>query len=123
MGFINEKAEDGKWRTIDKEREIILRITRGPHPEYGYEFELELEGNIIKFCGDSGMKIHGNPKLGETRQYDMNWHFNELFIPDAVKREKKEIINFIKEALEVYGDSYRTEKASSVSVEFSPNLI
>lgn len=68
------------------------------------------------------MKIHGAPKLGEPRQYEMNWYFSRLSVPEPIQGKKQEIMSFITEALESYGWNYKREKAASVSVKFSPHI-
>lgn len=123
MTFVNEKTEDGKWRTVDRERNVILSKVSGPDAEGQYDCELIFNELPIRFVAVSGMKIHGKPKLGEKTQYEMNWHIFRLFIPENLQDHKSEITGLIKEALEVWGWNYRTDNAHSVSVQFSPNLM
>ncbi|MCD8497125.1 MAG: hypothetical protein LRZ85_02990 [Alphaproteobacteria bacterium] len=120
MGFVNEKAADGKWQTIDKARNIILTKVSGPDQEGFYSCELEIEGKSVKFFGVSGMKIHGEPQL-VPRRYELNWKFHKLYIHEDIQMSREEVKAVIAEALTVYGDSFNTEKAASVSVEFYPN--
>lgn len=121
MPFENEKTSEGKWQTVDKERDIVL-INTGSHPDYGYEFDLYYAGARIKFSGDPGMKIHGQPKLGETRQYEMNWKIFRMFIPPQLYERKEEIFQIIRESLEVWGWNYGQDKAYSVNVDFIKGL-
>lgn len=122
MAFVNEKI-DGKWQTIDRERGAVLSKVSGPDIEGMYNCELVFNEAVIKFSGYSGMKIHGKPEVGEKRQYEMNWKIFRLFIPENLQDQKEKIIMLITDALEAYGDNYNKEKAASVSVQFTPNLI
>lgn len=118
MVFVNEKTADGRWQTIDKEREAVLTKVSGPNIEGRYDCELTWRGHVVKLAGYPVRKIHGNPKLGEAYQYEMNWRFPQVYIPLALHEKRKEVLKLITEALEAYGDNYKTQNAYSVSVEF-----
>lgn len=50
MGFVNEKnTADSTWRTIDRERNVVLKRMSGWVPESPYEFNLNIDGEEIKF--------------------------------------------------------------------------
>lgn len=117
MGFVNEMNPDETWQTIDHERNILLK-RKAMHPEYGYTFELTYKGYIAMFEGFSNMKIHGEPAVGELHRYDMDWQIYRLVIDRNLIGEREAIRGIIREALEVWGWNYRTDKASSVKVTF-----
>ena len=117
MGFINEKDENGNWRTIDKDRDIILHKTGGPHPDTGYEFELTYKGKKIRIRGENKGRLYmENGK--NTNKSIMIWEFYEMYMLEDLRPEQKTIQDIIAEALKVYGAAARQEKAHSVTVEF-----
>lgn len=117
MGFVNEKDENGQWQTIDKERNIVLVKTRGPHPESGYEFELTYKEKKIRIRGDDKGGVH--VENGEyTSKDDVIWEFYEMYMPTELRVEQDIIQEFTEEALKVYGVACRQERAHSVTVEF-----
>lgn len=118
MAFVNEKTEDGKWQTIDKERRAVLTKVSGPGIEGRYDCEFVWMGHVVKLAGYPARKIHGNPERGESYQYEMNWRFPQVYMPPALYQRKEEALKLIAEALEVYGDNHETHNAYSVSVEF-----
>lgn len=123
MGFINERCEDGKWHTIDRDRNVSLKRI-GSHPEYGETFQLGYKDKIIKFTTKPGsMKIYGTPKLGERTIHDMNWFIYELFIPSELQEKIDEVRAIIKDALEVRGWECQEDRTHSVSVEFNPKYL
>ena len=117
MGFINERDEHGKWRTIDKKRNILFREIRGPNPESGYEFELTYKETKIRFRGNNKGNVHiENGKY--TNKANMVWEFYEMYVAEDLKSEGELIKCLIKDALTTYGQAFRKEKAHSVTVEF-----
>lgn len=123
MGFVNERDEHGKWRTIDHERGLLLQKKSGPSREGTYEFEFKMNEQIIYFSGVSRESVHGEQKAKNYTQYNMNWYFNRLSIPPELQSDKEQILEEISNALEVYGWSSRTQRAHSVSVTFKPELL
>lgn len=122
MAFLNEKKEDGKWQTIDRERNVVLSKVSGPDSEGNYHCELNYKGSVVRFDATSGMKIHGDPKVDEERQYEMNWKVFRLFIPEDIQKQKAEITSSITDALKAWGWNYRPDKTHSVDVQFLPNI-
>jgi len=118
MAFVNEKTADGKWQTIDREKNASLTKVSGPDQEGNYDCELVYDDSLIRFHATSGMKIHGELKLGEDRQCEMNWKIFRLYMPEEMQGQKSEIGSIITEALRVYGDNFNTENAHSVDVKF-----
>lgn len=123
MGFVNEKTENGDWQTIDKEKKIILVRSRSLGPEDGYEFELTIDNQPVRFLCFSRTKIRGDPVIGELNKYDVNWKIYRMQVPEALQGRKQEIMSLIREALAAHGYNYRAQQTSSVSIQFSPNLI
>ena len=118
MGFVNEKDKNGNWRTIDKDKNIVLIKTKGPHPGSGYEFELTYK--------EKKMLIRGKNKGGvnqslfpEVRKIDMKWEFYEMYIPDDLRGEQEDIQKVITEALEIRGYLFDEAQTNSVTVKFS----
>lgn len=63
MVFVNEKI-DGKCVTLDRERGVSLKES-GMHPEYGFDFELSIGEQVVKFSAFSKGEVHGQPKVGK----------------------------------------------------------
>ncbi len=123
MGFVNEMDKTGNNVTIDRNSGLILQKTRGPSREGTYEFEFFINGDVVFFSGISREKLSSIAQAEGKRQYDMDWYFNILSIPQNLKGQEKQIIEGITHALEIRGWCGRPEKTHSVSVTFKPELL
>ncbi len=118
MAFVNECGEDGIWRTIDRDRDITLIKKFGPDSSGLYGFKISIQGVTVGVEGYSSEKIHGNPQLGETQLYDMDWRFIEISgLADIGKFN--ELNPSIEEAFKAYGWNFNTDKAASVKTSFN----
>lgn len=122
MAFINEEIENRDRHTIDKERNIILKRA-GSSSDGELRYKLLLGGNEIRFAGTSGCSYADKPEPGQVPLYNMNWEIFRLHIPAELKDQKKDILGLIEEALVAHGWNYYTEKASSVKVSFSDQVL
>ncbi len=121
MTFKNIR-EKGNYRTEDADRQIVLRKIDGPTPEGFYTFEIDMEGELIRFSGLLKQAMHSHIRKLELK-YDISWGIDRLSVPKAYKDRKKEICEIITEALKAWGDHYNEEIAHSVLVTFSPKLL
>lgn len=123
MVFVNEQKEDGTWQTIDKEKNITLSEICGPNENNLYQCQLTLHDKVIKFTCRSESKIHQPRIADKERQYEMKWQVTEIFCAQTDLSEIPQLYQIIKEALTAWGWNFRPEKAHSVSVNFSPDVI
>lgn len=102
-----------KW-TIDRERDVFLMISSmgGPEEDTVY-FILGWKGELVRIALD--LKI--SDKHPDDR-YDMTWKLRTLNLPDAVKTERDEVVQALKEALDVHGRFNSRETIATVHCLF-----
>ena len=120
MGFVNERIEIGKWQTIDRERDIVLRVESGPGPDNDWRFHLTCpEGDIYFRAYQRRHKVEGG--------YHIEWIILQIFASDHVKQDKTKLHELITEAMGAFGFAAgKSEHHLRVIVTFSrtfdPNI-
>ncbi len=124
MAFVNDTSDPTgqNWRTVDYERNLVLKCLAGPDSDGTYAFELLVENRSVQFQGTSHQKASYIPEAGPV-PFDIDWKFNRLFISPSISMKKEEILELIAEALIVWGSHYQQDKASSVTVTFTPKAL
>lgn len=112
MGFVNEKAKDGKWRTIDYERNIILKHIGSSGPDWPIKFQINYSDTLITFEAFRKMRKAVN------NLDDVTWDVVRLNIPNDMRKNEAEIIDAIAQALNVFGASSKQEGIDTVQVNF-----
>lgn len=105
-----------KW-TIDREREAYLILSKvlgggyeGTEPvEY---LVLIWRDQLITFCGEN--KVSGNRQDG----YSVTWHITDLNIPGSLQDRKAEVLELIREALDVKGLDFVRLNLKAIAVNF-----
>ena len=116
MGFVNEKTEDGKWQTIDRERNIILRKIGGGMPQVPMDFSLDVNGQEFKF-----QAFQHNETL--KNGYHVKWRVVKIYAPVSLKLKKDEIHQLIEEALHGYGFASSHQNVETLTVTFISRLL
>lgn len=105
-----------KW-TIDRGREAYLVVTHiwgggyeGTPEEYRYV--LNWKGALIHFS--AGHQLSGSKDTG----YVLSWRVYRLNIPSTLQDMKEEILQLIREALDIRGRIYDREVYAAVNVNF-----
>ncbi len=116
MPFVNDRTKRGDHKTIDRERNIVMRkIPGSPDPEVPYT--LEWHGQIIKFrCETINLDQH---KTENNWKFDLLKKVSCLDIPEGFLETKRAVLDVIEDALIVYGSDQSAERTGQVDVEFS----
>lgn len=112
MAFVNERTEDGKWQTIDRERNIVLKKV-GAHPDYPTEFEIIIDDKVFFF--EAWQK---NKPLFDIKKYDIEWNV----VSKNIVQQKPELQRIIEEALHAFGSASSTENVATLKVTFPTDL-
>lgn len=120
MGFVNEKpmTPEGskKWRTIDYERDAVLK-SHGTEPgKYSMggtrNFELTWKNKKIPFKMDLR-------KEEKDKKLHYFWELCKLEIPNALKNEKEVIYQLIQESVTEWGSLYDRNRVGKVHIDFT----
>ncbi len=109
--FVNEYENR---RTIDHETGAYLVYEGGGG---GYDspderFSLHWQGEKIAF--DAGL----DESFDKNGNRNIKWTFSVMGIPYHMKPQRDEIVEMVKQALDVHGYIYRREKYQKVDVEY-----
>ena len=116
MVFINEKTEDGSWRTIDRERKVILKETFWGAPSNFAIFELKNGSKKIIFEASWGAE-----NLGKNKGMVVRWCVYKID-QNMTKKCRPEILNLIHETLSAHGLTGNTDVVKETLVTFEPSL-
>lgn len=87
-----------EW-AIDRERNIFVIRTEGGGPQGADKYILSLQGQIIKFQGDS-FTDYSDKENG----WDVYWGLFNIEIPPAFEEQRNTILVLIEEAMMVLGN-------------------
>jgi hypothetical protein len=124
MAFVNEEnIEDRTWKTIDRERNIVLKKVGGGMPESPHDFNLNIDGEEINFSAF----IKRNQKKKEElapgeKAFRVEWLVVQIFGPSQLRTDKSKLYPLIEEALDAYGTASSRKHVESLTVTFAPNL-
>jgi len=101
-----------KW-TIDRERDVFLigLVGRGREDDHPEVYALSWKGDVIRFEAESGGKGMF------TTGVDMFWKIFNIYIPSHLERQRQEIIETLKEAIDAHGATYKREQVKSVYID------
>ncbi|MDH5722129.1 MAG: hypothetical protein OEY94_02260 [Alphaproteobacteria bacterium] len=118
MAFVNDTINYGDFKTIDHERNIILRKIPHGYPDADEPYSLEWHGRIIKFrCEEEDLKKY---RTETNWKFDVIKRVSMLEIPEDFPESKRAILDVIEDALIAYGVDRSEERTGHVAVEFSP---
>lgn len=121
MGFVNDRSRRNDRKTIDRERNIILRDIPFGYPDPEQPYELEWHGQIIKFrCETITLARH---KTHDNWKFDLRKEVCMLEIPEGFPETRAKIIVTIDEALTVYGADQFEQRTGKVDVQFSSHAL
>lgn len=123
MSFVNERKERLKdSRTIDYERNAILTVgnTQGWYSRVSYAESFTLVWKEEKIEFGALYKIELFKEDGSSAR--LTYHIERCVYPENLKAYKKEIIEMVVEALQVYGVKYGTQEGTEIIVKISPSL-
>jgi hypothetical protein len=117
LGLARPPSRPYRW-VIDRERDIFLIHVRGSGSGGGqgdgyippHHYSLSYEGLIVKF--EAEVRSHEKTKNCLVR----NWVVKNLTLPPELKDKKNQVIELLKEAIAVHGDSSGTPDADIVEV-------
>lgn len=113
MAFVNERE---KYRVADYERNAFLYRTGGaPYGEADF-FEMDWNGNIIKFTAEANNSFDNNERV------TINWTITQYSIPEVLTNKYSEINILVFEALREFGFNFHKEYVNGVSVQISPSI-
>ncbi|QQG37094.1 MAG: hypothetical protein HYS17_04835 [Micavibrio aeruginosavorus] len=113
MAFVNEKSKDGRRKTVDYNRGLILVCMERGRPEKPYIFELTYSDQKIKFYAEC--KLEQTP----SNTQKITWKVTDVMFPDAENLDHGAVMRIIQEGLVAYGFSGRKEHIDSVHVTLS----
>lgn len=113
MAFLNESVGDGKWRTIDRNGNIILQMV-GEMLREPFVFNFNIDGEIV------GFEAHQNIRQLEST-YEIQWRIVKITVPPHFKLDRSQLHALIEEALDAYGFSASRKIIDRVSVIFAPD--
>ena len=115
MAFENERMEDGKWQTIDWERNVALQMV-GHVLHEPIEFRLDIENTAVHFKAFQDIK-----QLGGS--YAIEWRVINMTAASNLELDKSRLHTLIEESLDAYGFAASRKIIDSVSVTFATNLL
>jgi hypothetical protein len=102
-----------KW-TIDREKDVFFvgLEGQGPDGERPETYALYWKGNVIRieaYCTGEGKISAG---------VDLFWEIQKIYLPPEIQIYHEEIINDLKNAIDMYGAIYDRDVVKSVKVNF-----
>ena len=105
-----------KW-TIDREQDAYLVVTNvlgggyeGTPPDYYYV--LNWGGDLVSFAAEE--QLSGSKESGAV----LTWKVHRLEVPAALQEKRVEVLQLIREALDVQGRFYNRNHLMAVNVQF-----
>lgn len=116
MAFVNERKEDGKWQTIDRDRNIVLEYLGGGRPQEPMDFKLTIDGVDLRFSALQRTKSLSNKKI------HVEWDVQNIYAPSPLSEDKQKIHRIVEEALLGFGFAASTENVESLNITIAPHL-
>lgn len=111
MGFVNECTEDHSWRTVDYERNIVLKKLGGGTPQEPIKFEIIIDSTPVIFEA-----FQRTETLNEIKKLHVDWDIWGIYHPESLEREY--VSKIIDEALREYGFAASTDLVAGLNVNF-----